>query len=315
MQNKFYYPVKLVENVRDGLVEQEHSGFVVLKLGGEEIDFGDTLDYPFYLRSCAKPLQASLLIDEKIDEEINLSSEEIAIACASHAGEDCHVQTAKSFMYKADVCEGWIRCGLHTPLAKSITCDEPTVFHNNCCGKHILMLALAKHFGFDVNTYYEKNHPLQIMIKEKIYELCEYSGDTPVTKDGCGVPIFSMPLKNMLIGYFNLFLDDKYKKIKEAFLNNPYIIGGEDRLDTKIMQSSPNCVAKVGAEGLCIVVNTKTHDGFIVKILDSDMPTREFVVLNLLNKLGWGKFEINNDIKTLHGDIVGKKEFLIDILK
>ena len=67
MQNKYYYPIKLVEHVRDGLVEQEHSGFVVLSLDGEIKEFGDTLEYPFYLRSCAKPLQAALLIDEKLD--------------------------------------------------------------------------------------------------------------------------------------------------------------------------------------------------------------------------------------------------------
>lgn len=311
MQNN-YYPVILVEHIRDGLVEQEHSGFVVLKMANAFKEFGDTQKYPFYLRSCAKPLQAALLIDEKLDEELGLTSEEIAIACASHAGEDCHIQSAKSFMYKADICEGWIRCGLHSPLAKSITCDEPTVFHNNCSGKHILMLALAKHFGFDVKTYYEKNHPLQLMIKKKVYELCEYNDETPVSTDGCGVPIFSMPLKNMLSGFLNLFCAKKYLKIKNAFLNNPYIIGGEDRLDTKIMQGAPNCIAKVGAEGLCIVVNTLTNEGFIVKILDSDMNAREFVVLNLMNKLGWGHFKINCDIKTLHNEIVGQKVFLID---
>ena len=312
MQNSYYYPFRLVEHIRDGLIEQEHSGFVVLNLSNHFKEFGDTQNYPFYLRSCAKPLQAALLIDENLDAELGLTSEEIAIACASHAGEDCHIQSAKSFMYKADICEGWIRCGLHSPLAKSITCDEPTVFHNNCLGKHILMLALCKHFGFDVNTYYEKEHPLQQMIKKKVYEFCEYDGDTPVTKDGCGVPIFSMPLKNMLKGYLNLFLNPTYSKIKNAFLNNPYIIGGEDRLDTKIMYGAPNCIAKVGAEGLCIVVNTKTHEGFIVKILDSDMNAREFVVLNMLNKIGWAHFEINRDIKTLHNDVVGHKKFLID---
>ena len=313
MQNStFYYPVKLIEHLRDGLVEQEHSGFIIFKSLSKQICFGDSMNYPFYLRSCAKPLQASLMIDVGLDTALNLSSEEIAIACASHAGEDCHIQTAKSFMYKADICEGWIRCGLHSPLAKSITCTEPTVFHNNCSGKHILMLSLCKHFGFSVDNYYEKTHPLQLLIKKKIYELCEYRGETPVSTDGCGVPIFSMPLMNMLTGFLNLFCNEKYSKIKNAFLDNPYIIGGEDRLDTKVMQNSPNCVAKVGAGGLCIVVNTKTNEGFIVKILDSDMNAREFVVLNILKQLGWSNIEIDASIKTLHNQVVGKKEFLID---
>jgi len=313
MQSNIYNPARLVEYVRDGLVEQEHSGFVILKLNNDEIKIGNSLNYPFYLRSCAKPLQAALLIDEKLDEELSLTSEEIAIACASHAGEDCHVQSAKSFMYKADICESWIRCGIHSPLAKSIICDTPTVFHNNCSGKHILMLALSKHFGFDVNTYYEKNHPLQLMIKKKVYELCEYNKETPISTDGCGVPIFSMPLKNMLTGFLNLFCDEKYSKIKNAFLDNPYIIGGEDRLDTKVMQHSPNCVAKVGAGGLCIVVNTKTKEGFVVKILDADMNAREFVVLNILRQLGWSNIKINDSIKTLHNQVVGKKEILFSL--
>ena len=78
------------------------------------------------------------------------------------------------------------------------------------------------------------------------------------------------------------------------------------------MQDATGCIAKVGAEGLCVVYNTLTNEGFIVKILDSDMPTRELVVLNIMNKLGWGHFEINKNIKTLHGDIVGQKEFMID---
>ena len=73
-----------------------------MSLDGEIKEFGDTLEYPFYLRSCAKPLQAALLIDEKLDEELGLTSEEIAIGCASHAGEDCHVQTAKSFTVSND---------------------------------------------------------------------------------------------------------------------------------------------------------------------------------------------------------------------
>ncbi|MBR1907591.1 asparaginase [bacterium] len=313
MQNNYYNPVKLIEHVRDGLVEQEHSGFVVLKLGSEEIDIGDSLNYPFYLRSCAKPLQAAIMIDETLDVKLGLTSEEIAIACASHAGEKCHVDAAKSFLAKTGIDESFIKCGFHKPLAKSVKFDKDSVFYNNCVGKHIMMLALSEHFGFSLENYYEKTHPLQLLIKKKVYELCEYDGDTPVTTDGCGVPIFSMPLKNMLTGFLNLFCNEKYSKIKNAFLHNPYIIGGEDRLDTKVMQNSPMCTAKVGAGGICIVVNTLTSDGFIVKMLDADMNAREFVVLNLLKQLGWSNIEIDNSIKTLHNQIVGKKEFLFDL--
>ena len=56
-----------------------------------------------------------------------------------------------------------------------------------------------------------------------------------------------MPLENMLRGYLNLFLDGKYSKLKDSFVQNPYLIGGEDRLDTAIMTANKKLIAKVGA--------------------------------------------------------------------
>lgn len=317
----FNSPDTLVKYLRDGLVEEQHFGYMLVMNKIHVIErAGECGNYPFYLRSCAKPLQASLIVSFGMDEAYNMTEEEIALCCASHAGEQCHIDIAKSLMEKIGINENQLKCGVHAPLSKSarekmlLDGEEYTTLHNNCSGKHIMMLGLCKLHNWDLETYDMPEHPLQKLIKEHIYQLCELKKEYPVTTDGCGVPIHAMPLENLGKGFLNLFCSKEYEKIKNAFLNNPYIIGGEDRLDTKIMFGAPNCIAKVGAEGLCIVVNTKTHDGFIVKILDSDMKAREFVVLSIINKLGWGHFEINRDIKTLHNDIVGQKVFLIDEL-
>lgn len=303
-----YIPQRLVKHFRGELTAQEHLGFVV----GTDFSFGETFDYPFYLRSCAKPLQASLIIDEGLD----FTSEEIAICCASHAGEDCHVELAKRLLDKVGIDESKLRCGIHAPISKTANENlirnglEPTVFHNNCVGKHIMMLAICKKNGWDIETYDQLEHPVQQLIKNKIYDLCEIEEDYPTTKDGCGVPIFSMPLKNMLKGYLHLFTSTKYEKIKNAFIENPYIIGGENRLDTKIMQNSKNIIAKVGAGGLCIVVNIELADGLVVKILDSDMQAREIATLSMIKKLNWANIPFDTDIKTLHGDVVGLMKFI-----
>lgn len=306
MLNNFYEPAILVQHIRDGLIEREHRGFVVLKKNNTYKTIGNSKNYPIYLRSCAKPLQATLMIDENLDKKFNLTSEEIAICCASHAGEKCHVKTAKNLTKKFKLKKNQIKCGFHKPLAKSVKTNKNSVFFNNCVGKHILMLALCKHFGYDLETYYEKTHPLQEKLTKKIGELCEYTDFSHITKDGCGVPIIAMPLENMVTGYINLFCNTKYEKIKQAFQNHPYLIGGEDRTDTHIMQNTENLIAKVGAEGLCVVVNTQEKSGFVVDILDSNMQAREFVVLNLINKLGWGNLKINDNIKNLHDEILGK---------
>ena len=62
-----------VEYIRDGLVEEFHEGLFMLST-----EPYDTI--PYYLRSCAKPLQATLLIDYGIDlteEELIEKYEEI----------------------------------------------------------------------------------------------------------------------------------------------------------------------------------------------------------------------------------------------
>ena len=133
--------------------------------------------------------------------------------------------------------------------------------------------------------------------------LCEVKDRYPSTTDGCGVPILSMPLYNMLVGYINLL---KYDRIVNSILNHPYIFGGENRLDTEIIQNTHGILAKVGAGGLCIVVNVQKKDAFVVKINDCSMEARRFAVLHTINRLGWGEINYDNKIRTLAGKIVGE---------
>lgn len=306
-------PDTLLKYVRDGLVEEQHFGYVMVLNRVHVIDrVGECGGYPFYLRSCAKPLQASLIIDFGMDEAYDMTEEEIAFCCASHAGEQCHIDIARGLLKKIGIDESYLKCGTQKPLSYTerermiLDDEEPTVLHHNCSGKHIMMLGLCAMHNWDMATYDEPFHPLQKLIKERIYELCELKKEYPATKDGCGVPIYSMPLENMGKGYLNLFCSEEYVKIRNAFLNHPYIIGGECRTDTKIIENSKNLVAKVGAGGLCIVVNIENEECLVVKISDCDMIAREFVVIDALKNLHWADIPADYDIKTNHGDVVGQ---------
>ena len=286
-----------VDYVRDGLIEEFHEGLYMLSSELYETS-------PYYLRSCAKPLQATLLINYGID----LTSEELALCCGSHAGEECHIRIARQILEKFDIDESLLKCGVHAPLARSmqdkmlLRGEKPTAIHNNCSGKHIGFLVICKKKGWDMTTYDKPNHPLQIAIRDKINQMCEVEQPYPITTDGCGVPILSMPLKNMLIGYKNLL---NYTSIIQAIRNNPYFFGGENRLDTEIIEKTDNLIAKVGAGGLCIVFNIKTKEGFVVKINDCSMEARRIAVLELINSLNWANLEFDKTIKTLHGQVVG----------
>lgn len=323
-----YRPVKILEYLRNGLIEEEHFGlFIKVFSVGHIYKIGDDNNYPFYLRSCAKPLQAALLIDFGINEFYNMTNEEIALCCASHAGEPCHVNIVKGFLDKVGFDESYLKCGLHKPISKKeqekliLSGNPENILQNNCSGKHAMMLAICKKMGdkWSINNYETVEHPLQIAIKKKIYELCNCKYEYSITKDGCGVPIYAMPLENMVRGYLNLFLDEKYSKIRDAFVKNPYLIGGEGRLDTAIMTANKNLIAKVGAGGLCIVINLVQKEGLIVKVMDCDPKARAICLIEALKQLGWLDAEMlendlikaqnKTDISTLHGEKIGQATF------
>lgn len=288
-----------IEYIRDGLVEEFHEG-IYLKYKTHKRTI-----HPYYLRSCAKPLQATLLVDDGAD----LTSEELALCCGSHAGEECHIKIARQILNKYGIDENLLKCGIHAPLSRTmqdkmlLQGQSPSAIHNNCSGKHIGFLVLCKINGWDMQSYYEKEHPLQKRIVEKINTMCKINKNYPMTTDGCGVPILSMPLQNLLEGYIELL---SYEKIISAIQSNPYIYGGENRLDTEIIEKTKRIIAKVGAGGLCVVLNTLIKDAFVIKINDASMEARRFAVLETINKLGWGNVEYDNKIKTISGTVVGK---------
>ena len=288
-----------VEYKRDGLIEEFHEGICYRFSEGNPNDKN-----PYYLRSCAKPLQATLLAECAHD----LTEEELALCCGSHAGEECHIRVAGQILKKYDIDENLLKCGVHAPLARSmqdkmlLRQEKASEIHNNCSGKHIGFLVVCKLNGWDMYTYDEPNHPLQIAIKNRINSMCKVTEDYPMTTDGCGVPILSMPLYNLLVGYINLL---GFDKIINAIKNYPYIFGGENRLDTEIIEKSENLIAKVGAGGLCVVLNLDKKDAFVVKVNDCSMEARRFAVLNYINELGWANIPYDDKIKTIQGKIVG----------
>lgn len=287
-----------ISYLRDGLIEESHEGIICFC---DEINDSQ----PFYLRSCAKPLQATLLINYGID----LTDEELALCSGSHAGEECHIKVARNLLKKIGLDESYLKCGVHTPLSRAMQDKmllngiKPTPIHNNCSGKHIGFLAICKKMGWDLKTYDEPSHPLQIEIKNKINQMCNVTEVYPMTTDGCGVPILSMPLSHLAQGFVNLL---EYPKVVRAIKNNPYIFGGENRTDTEIIQKTDDLIAKVGAGGLCVVLNIKENRAFALKINDCSYDARKIALFETINSLGWGNIEYDKTIKTIAGKVVGE---------
>lgn len=292
------YPLfaKLLEYQRNGLVEEEHSG-LILHFSKEKVfnEIGYHNGYKFYQRSCMKPLQLARLIDLNIHKIYGFSQDEIAVMAASHTGDLEHQGTVKNILKKLDLDESYLLCPKHQPLSKKerdrlfLNNAEPLPIHNNCSGKHAAMLAICKHMGFPLNNYMDYNHPLKDLIISKILEICEVqNNDYVISKDGCGLPTVATSLYNLGLGFLNLFLNPDYSQIKNAYLNFPYLIGGEGRHDSEIINAScGKLVAKVGAGGLIVVVNIEKEECIVVKIADVDMNARILTTVCALKQLKW----------------------------
>ncbi|MCD7878752.1 MAG: asparaginase [Candidatus Gastranaerophilales bacterium] len=314
---------KLLEYQRNGLIEQVHFGILIhMNKNGIIKKIGNDNNYLFYQRSCMKPIQASLLIDFELDKKFEFTLEEIAVCCASHTGDLIHQNIIKSILKKINASTDDLLLNPHTPLSvdeqkRLIINNLPAEkIHNNCSGKHSAMLAICKHNNFDISNYNDINHPLSEIVINKVCSLCETKkSEIVISKDGCGLPVAAVTLEQLGKGFLNLFLDPKYKKIKDAFLNYPYLIGGKQRLDSEIINISNNLVAKVGACGLCVVVNLDKKECIVVKIADSNMEARTNVVTQALLQIKWldtnnvFSSRLNNiyngEIKSQYGEILG----------
>lgn len=293
----YFFMKKLLEIKRNNVVERVHFGYV----GLYDADFGfvspSLTKENFYMRSCMKPLQASVLDSLGAFDGFSFNEEEIAIMCASHTGSQYHVDLVENILKKINLAPSFLQCGAHFPLdfeeafLMKKNGFSPQNIHNNCSGKHAGFLAGCVIQGFDVQNYLEFSHPLQKKIKERVFDYCHlFEMEELVSKDGCGAPIWAMPLSNMAQGFLNCFKN--HKKITEAMRKFPYAAGGHNRIDSEITNCSKGkLIAKVGAEGLLMIYNTSLSQVFVVKVLDANEPARAIVAIDGLLALGWIDFE------------------------
>lgn len=315
-------PVVLLSSQRGSLIDREHAGFIlVVNEQGEVLKkVGESYDCPFYLRSCAKPLQALPLLSSGAYNEFGLSPKHLAVCCASHSGTPEHVDLVSDILSKIGLDESYLQCGAHHPLDQTsrhaLIKDglQPSQFHNNCSGKHASMLAICRHNGWDVQNYLDLEHPLQQEILNIHKHYIGISEPFVHTLDGCGTPVFAASLSQIATSVLKIFL--LHEKILDVFRLYPNLIGGDERQDSEIIKiSNGNLVSKVGSEGLIFVVNPEKKQSLVVKIQDSSMQARALVTIECLKQLSWvsqvdiDKYQyknFNKVIKNHKGQIVGE---------
>src|SRR3712207_728058 len=144
----------LVEVRRGAITESRHRGHVVAVAGeGAVVARLGAPHNVTFLRSSAKPHQVVPLLVSGAAERFGFTEQEIAVACASHSGQELHAATVAGMLRKIGLGPEALRCGVHEPFDRETAQtlrergERPSILQNNCSGKHAAMLALALHLG------------------------------------------------------------------------------------------------------------------------------------------------------------------------
>jgi L-asparaginase II len=324
----------LAHVVRGNTVESIHRGhYIVIDGEGRTIAAAGDPSTVTFFRSACKPHQSIPLITSGAADAFGFTEDEIAMACASHSGETMHVEIVRRMLEKIGMSESDLKCGTHFPFSEAESRrmqragETPTPLQNNCSGKHVGMLALAKHIGAETRCYETLDHRVQRRMLRAIAEFTEVPAETiAIGTDGCAAPNFAVPVSAMARSFINLIMPDRFHpviragsaRVVSSMLHYPELIGGTERFDTKLMRALPNkLISKVGAEGVwcCGVLPSDrwpTGLAIALKIEDGDdLYSRSVVAIDLLRQLGVLAQDALTDlspmpIKNRRGDKVGE---------
>jgi len=282
-----------VEQLRGGWVEAVHDvhAAVVDSAGRLVARTGDPELVTFW-RSAAKPFQALPLVEDGAAEAFGLTSEELALACASHSSEPGQVARVRELLGKIGCSERDLLCGPHPPLSDRVAQDYQsrgvrlTAVYSNCSGKHAGMLALARHHGWPTEFYTRLEHPVQQRCLTEVSRWTDVSvAEIKTAVDGCGVVCYGMPLKNMALAYARL--GNSALRIVESMIRHPDLIAGEGRPCTEMMRAHPGrVITKVGADGVYCALLTQQGLGVALKVVDGHAMASALAMAAALEALG-----------------------------
>ncbi|HHY50068.1 MAG TPA: asparaginase [Alphaproteobacteria bacterium] len=292
----------LVEAIRGTMVENRHRGaFVVCDAEGNIVAAAGDIDHPIFPRSAVKSIQALAMFTSGADRQFDLTDEELALACASHHGEDVHIAGVTAFLGHLGLDVAALECGAHQPnnpaAREALRRDarNPTALHNNCSGKHTGMLAVARALGAATTGYVERDHPVQREVR-RVIELVigEPLSTERCGTDGCSIPTWAAPLRafargfaRMAVGDLPEDLGDAARRVFDAATSHPLLVAGSGHFDTLVMEAfGGRVMQKGGAEGVqCGAIRDRGW-GYALKCDDGNMTASIAMAAELLLALG-----------------------------
>ena len=296
----------LASVTRGGITESLHLGhLIVLNADGSTYLSKGSPELAIYPRSAVKSIQAAAMLKAGLQ----VSPEELAIICASHSGSQKHIDLVVSMLTKRDIPITALKNAIDKPLGdkeKLSWGDKPgTQLTQNCSGKHAGMLITCLQNGWDIESYLEITHPLQMAIKAEI-ELLAGEKVSAETFDGCGAPLFAISLIGLAKGIAAVVKSDEiiYKQIVTACTKYPELVAGEGRLTTRMMRAVPGLFMKEGAEGIEVCA---LPDGRVIaiKIIDGSWRPVAPIIMEIFKR--WSVVMPDESVKIYGGaSVIGE---------
>ena len=286
MSNDFRGEV-LAELTRNGLVESIHTGhLIMLNADGSVHKIKGSVDMPIFPRSSVKCMQASAMVRNGLKLEPRL----LALVEASHSGAQMHQAGVLEILANVGLNESDLQCAFDKPLgdAERIAWGDKaaTRLAMNCSGKHAGMLATCVANGWDIKTYLNADHPLQVAVLNEIESLVGAKVSNK-TFDGCGAPLFAVTTRELATAIRNITIskDPVHIEVMNAARAHPEMVAGEGRLTTRTMKSVPGLFMKEGAEAVEVA---SMADGRTLVYKISDGSWRAFGAIMHAALLEWG---------------------------
>jgi L-asparaginase len=273
-----------VRLLREGIIESKHQvEAVVCDDRGRVLSVAGNSETATFVRSALKPFQALAVTTTGTLERYNLSDRDLAIICSSHKGTVEQVRQVFNILWRADIDPSALQCPI--PEGKRSRLEY------NCSGKHAGMLAVCQQRHWPLNTYLQRNHPVQQLILHKVAEMLRMPSEEFIcAHDDCGAPTYFMQLGQMASLYAQLASGSNLdmERIVRAMTYHPVMVAGDGEFDTQLMRlTQGELVSKAGAEGVQCIGRVGEGMGLAIKVMDGAKRAKYAVAIHLLKQMGW----------------------------
>ncbi|MFH2056095.1 MAG: asparaginase, partial [bacterium] len=292
----------LAEVYRNETVESTHHGSIVVSDNQGNILYavGDS-DLVTFTRSSAKAFQFLPVYESGATKRFGHSLKQMAIMMGSHNGSEEHQRVAKSNLELIGLDESYLKCGTHVPYELTRKGYIPfkgqtfSPLAHNCSGKHSGQLALALQLGDDPADYINPDSKAQQAVRQSFAEMYDIPSDQmTMGTDGCSLPNYALPLRNMAKAYATLItrnVDSPLRKeacetVIRAMRKHPVMISGKGRCDLVITRACDDVILKVGGEAVQLIGVLSKGIGIAIKIADGGKRALCPVIIETLRQLG-----------------------------